>query len=80
MLFPNALLHVIIGPVVLTPPALASPQYVIWYTEAWSLDPVTIRWLLGDTSQHMMEDVSGTWKSRGTERRGSPILALNICP
>ena len=82
MLFPNALLHVtkIIGPAVLAPPTLASPQYVIWYTEAWSLDPVTIRWLLGDTSQHMMEDVSGTWESREAERGGSPILALNICP
>lgn len=37
------------------------PQYVIWYTEAWSLDPVTMRRLLGDTSQHMMEEVSGIW-------------------
>lgn len=35
---------------------------MIWYTEAWSLDPVMIRRLLADTSQHMTEDDSGTWR------------------
>ena len=67
MLFPIALLHVTKITHIASRPTLASPQYVSWYTEAWSLDPVTINWLLGDTSQHMTEDLSGTWGGWGAE-------------
>ena len=76
VLFPIALLHMTKITHRASPPTPANPQYVSWYTEAWSLDPVTIRWLLGDTSQHMTEDLSGTWEGWGAERGTHPFLFL----
>ena len=76
VLFPIALLHMTKIAHRASPPTPASPQYVSWYTEAWSLHPVTIRWLLGDTSQHMTEDLSGTWEGWGAERGTRPFLFL----
>lgn len=43
---------------------------MIWYTEAWSLDPVAIRRLLEETSQHMTEVLSGTWEDQGAQHGG----------
>lgn len=52
---------------------------MIWYTEAWSLDPVTISRLLEDTSQHMTEEVSGTWEGWAAQQRGAHLTSpLNL--
>lgn len=52
---------------------------MIWYTEAWSLDPVTISRLLEDTSQHMTEEVSGTWEGWAAQQGGAHLtFPLNL--